>query len=89
MATGSLLVERKFIRGCGRVGHIEDVVVDASQRRRGTGARIVRHLVDAAERAGCYKVILDCAAENAPFYERQGFVRKEVQMALYFGRAAS
>ena len=84
MAAGSLLIERKFIRGCGKVGHIEDVVVDASQRRKGTGSCIVRHLVQAAQRAGCYKVILDCSAENATFYERQGFKRKEVQMAMYF-----
>lgn len=37
VATGTLLVERKFARGCGLCGHIEDIVVDAGQRGRGMG----------------------------------------------------
>jgi hypothetical protein len=32
---------------------------------------------------GCYKVILDCSEANAAFYERCGFSRKELQLALY------
>ncbi|CAL9110774.1 unnamed protein product [Musa textilis] len=30
VATGSVFIERKFLRGGGKVGHIEDVVVDAA-----------------------------------------------------------
>ena len=37
IASGTLLVERKFARGCGLCGHIEDIVVDASQRGKGMG----------------------------------------------------
>ena len=33
---------------------------------------------------GCYKAILDCKTHNITFYEKLGFKRKEVQMALYF-----
>ncbi|TQD84408.1 hypothetical protein C1H46_030063, partial [Malus baccata] len=32
VATGSVFIERKFIRNCGKVGHIEDVVVDVKAR---------------------------------------------------------
>ena len=39
VATGTLLVELKFHRGCGCVGHIEDVVVDAAHRGAGLGLR--------------------------------------------------
>ena len=41
VAAGTLLTELKFIRGCGRVGHIEDVVVDASCRGLKLGQRCV------------------------------------------------
>ena len=41
-------------------------------------------LTKAAEVCGCYKVILDCSEENAGFYERCGYSRKEIQMAKYF-----
>ena len=50
------------------------------------GLVIVKALTRVAERLGCYKVILDCAESNQPFYEKCGMTRKEVQMARYFIR---
>jgi glucosamine-phosphate N-acetyltransferase len=41
VASGSLLVERKFIRQCGLVGHIEDIVVHDSQRGKNLGRMYV------------------------------------------------
>ncbi|KAK9153674.1 hypothetical protein Sjap_001154 [Stephania japonica] len=37
VATGGVFVERKFLRGCGKAGHIEDVVVDERMRGGGQG----------------------------------------------------
>jgi glucosamine-phosphate N-acetyltransferase len=79
-----VLVERKFIRRCGTVGHVEDVVVDAAARGRGLGERVVRRLVEHARGRGCYKVILNCTPELTGFYAKVGFEEKNVQMGLYF-----
>uniref|UniRef100_A0A0D6QTG4 Glucosamine 6-phosphate N-acetyltransferase n=1 Tax=Araucaria cunninghamii TaxID=56994 RepID=A0A0D6QTG4_ARACU len=84
VATGTIFVERKFLRTCGKVGHIEDVVVDSSARGKHLGHKILRFLTEHARVNGCYKVILDCSVENQGFYEKFGFKKKEVQMALYF-----
>lgn len=84
VASATLLVESKFIRSCGRVGHIEDVVVDAACRGMGLGALLVRRLSAMAREIGCYKSILDCADGMVPFYEKCGFESKGVQMAQYF-----
>lgn len=84
VAAGTLLIEPKFARGCGLCGHIEDVVTDAGARGGGLGRRIVEHLTGLARARGCYKVILDCAEDNAGFYAKCGFRRKEVQMVQYF-----
>ncbi|PKA50469.1 putative glucosamine 6-phosphate N-acetyltransferase 2 [Apostasia shenzhenica] len=84
VATGTVFVEKKFLRGCGKVGHIEDVVVDGAARGRRLGQRVVGYLVEHSRSVGCYKVILDCAADRRGFYEKCGFVEKGVQMALYF-----
>ena len=45
---------------------------------------IIDQLKHLGQRSGCYKVILDCAEKNVGFYEKLGFLRKEIQMALYF-----
>lgn len=84
LATAALLIERKLLRGGGLVGHIEDVVVDEKARGKRLGKLVVEKLSEIAKEQGCYKVILDCSEDNAGFYERCGFEKKEIQMARYF-----
>ncbi|KAB1204496.1 Glucosamine 6-phosphate N-acetyltransferase [Morella rubra] len=83
IATGSVFIENKFLRNCGKVAHIEDVVVDSKARGMQLGKKIITFLTDHAHSMGCYKVILDCSLENKPFYEKCGFKQKEIQMAKY------
>ncbi|KAI9220545.1 acyl-CoA N-acyltransferase [Blastocladiella britannica] len=83
VAAGTLLVERKFIRGCGLVGHIEDIVVDENQRGKKLGLRIIHALTFIGSEAGCYKIILNCNKDNVTFYEKCGYVLKEVEMTQY------
>jgi glucosamine-phosphate N-acetyltransferase len=68
IATATLFVERKFLRNAGKVGHIEDVAVDASRRGKNLGKRIIVSLTTIAESVGCYKTILDCNEENIRTY---------------------
>ncbi|WJX22460.1 Glucosamine-phosphate N-acetyltransferase-like protein [Trifolium repens] len=84
IATGSVFIEKKFLRNCGKVGHIEDVVVDSSVRGKQLGKKVIDFLTHHARSIGCYKVILDCSIENRVFYEKCGFKQKEIQMAMYF-----
>ncbi|CDF35510.1 unnamed protein product [Chondrus crispus] len=84
VATGAVMMEHKYIRGGGICGHIEDIVVDSEFRKAQLGKKIISKLVEISREKGCYKVILDCAEDNAPFYEKCGFEKKECQMALYF-----
>ncbi|KAJ9523892.1 hypothetical protein QJQ45_020094 [Haematococcus lacustris] len=80
VGTATLLLERKFLRHCGKVGHIEDVVVDERCRGARLGLRLITALTEAAQAAGCYKVVLDCSEDNVAFYEKCGLRRKDVQM---------
>ena len=85
VGSATLLVERKFARNRGCVAHVEDVVVDERERRTGLGKTLIDGMsVIARNYVGCYKSILDCAAENVKFYEKVGFSPKEIQMAKYY-----
>lgn len=82
-ATGSAIIEWKFIRGGKPCGHIEDIVVDKTCRGHQLGKRIVLHLIEYCIERGCYKVILDCSSDKIPFYEKCGFEVKGTQMSKY------
>ncbi|KAF8904600.1 acyl-CoA N-acyltransferase [Mucidula mucida] len=83
VAVGCVFIERKFLRGLGSVGHIEDIAVDKSQQGKKLGLRIIQALTGISEGSGCYKTILNCSDSNIPFYEKCGFAKKENEMAKY------
>ena len=68
VAVGTTFVERKFLRGLGCVGHIEDIAVDKSQQGKKLGLRIIQALTGISENSGCYKTILNCSDTNIREY---------------------
>lgn len=83
VGVGTVFIERKFLRGLGSVGHIEDIAVDKSQQGKKLGLRIIQALTHISESSGCYKTILNCSDANIPFYQKCGYVKKENEMAKY------
>jgi len=83
VAVGTVFIERKFLRGLGSVGHIEDIAVDKSQQGKKLGLRIIQALTGISENSGCYKTILNCSDSNIPFYNKCGYEKKENEMAKY------
>lgn len=84
VATGSLIVERKFIHALGQVGHIEDIAVSTDQQGKKLGLRVIQTLDSVAAKVGCYKSILDCSEANEGFYLKCGFRRAGLEMAHYY-----
>lgn len=64
VGVGTVFIERKFLRGLGSVGHIEDIAVDKSQQGKKLGLRIIEALTSISENSGCYKTILNCSDTN-------------------------
>ncbi|WVQ81563.1 hypothetical protein IAT38_003687 [Cryptococcus sp. DSM 104549] len=85
VASGTLVVERKYINGGGAAGHLEDIVVAERMQGRRLGGRLVVGLREMAVGLGCYKVILDCKEAKIPFYEKCGFHKRSAGMAYYVG----
>lgn len=84
IGTITLLIEDKIIHNMGKVGHIEDVVVDPNYRGNKLGQKLIENVTNIAQKANCYKVILDCSEHNIPFYEKCNFQSKGLQMSRYF-----
>lgn len=57
-------MEKKFLRGLGTVGHIEDIAVDKTQQGKKLGLRIIHALTGISEALGAYKTILNCSDHN-------------------------
>lgn len=83
LATATLLLEVKFLRGGSVAGHIEDVSVRSSAQGRGLGKLLIDTLTTLAREKGCYKVILDCDDKNVAFYEKCSYTRAGVEMKRY------
>lgn len=73
IGAATIFVEQKFIHDGGKVGHIEDVVVSKEHQGEGIGLKLIKVLIQYAEKKGCYKTVLDCTDEVMPFYKKQGF----------------
>ncbi|KAG8853831.1 hypothetical protein FRB96_007971 [Tulasnella sp. 330] len=83
VATGTVFMEWKFLRGLSLVGHIEDIAVDKKVQGKRLGLRVVTALTEISEALGAYKTILNCSVDNIPFYEKCGYKQKEREMARY------
>jgi glucosamine-phosphate N-acetyltransferase len=82
IGTATLLIEKKFIHGGGKVGHIEDVSVKKEYEGNGVASEIINSLIEVAKENGCYKIILDCKDKLLPFYGKFGFVHSDNCMRL-------
>lgn len=78
LATGSLVLELKFLRGAGTIGHIEDIAVRKDAQGKKLGLHIIKSLAHISEKVGCYKSILDCSEDNKG---ESGRLDREIQLA--------
>ena len=74
-----------------RLGCLEDVFVDESQRGSGLGTALVKEVIAAARETGCYKLIATSRASRHrvhELYERLGFENYGVEFRMNLGASA-
>lgn len=72
------IIEKLNRRSC----LIEDVVVNKSERGKGIGKLLIKHLINFSKSKSCDKIILNSKESNIPFYNKLGFVQNEIQMII-------
>jgi glucosamine-phosphate N-acetyltransferase len=77
IGSATLVVERKFIHGCGLRAQLEDVVVNDTYRGKQLGKLIVVTVTLLAEVLGCYKMSLNCKDHLLKFYSSMGYVAEK------------
>ena len=85
IGTGTLLIEDKIIHNYGKVGHIEDIVIDKQYRGLELGKLLIEYLTDFCKlNMNCYKCILNCNENLINFYQKCGYKINGVEMSMYF-----
>ena len=91
IGTGSVLLEHKFQRNAGTMGHIEDIVVSKQAQGKKVGIQIIAALTHISESSGSYKTILDCTDSNAGGCDTLGCLRgsrTDYIASLYMSQAS-
>lgn len=77
VGASTLVIEKKFIHGCGSVGRVEDVVVSNEYRGRQLGKLVVGMMQPLAKKFNCYKVTLNCTDTMVKYYTGLGYKCEE------------
>lgn len=79
IASGTLIVEQKFIHEIALRGRIENMIVADEHRRRKIGSAVLGLLTFLAEKLDCYKTTLNCTGDVALFCEKMKYLHEPGQ----------
>jgi len=82
VGTAMMHFQHKLSYLCGTAAHLEDVVVDKSERGSGIGKLLVQKAIQTAIDHEAYKIMLTCLEKTVPYYEPFGFKVHDIGMRL-------
>ena len=74
------------LRYGGEYAQIEELILDESQRGKGTGALLVNTAIGAARERGCREMGLYAMEHTRAFYEKLGFQYTGPELRMELGR---
>ena len=78
------MIEPKYIRSSGILGHIEDLAFAPPYTADNLGKTMMKVLLNVGRLNGCYKIILNAFDFQVPFYEGLGMKQEEVEMCIRY-----
>jgi glucosamine-phosphate N-acetyltransferase len=83
IASISVLIDYKFHNNFKSVGCIGELVVDSKYQIHGYGSSLIAHAIEFCTKNNCYKIVLNCNDDTRPFYIKNGFCQKGIEMSMY------
>lgn len=78
----TVLIEKKLSYNISNVGHIEDVFVTETYRKKKIGSLLINKAKDFCKDKKCRKIILVCNDNIKYFYEKNGFEKRGNHMSM-------
>lgn len=85
IASGTLIIETKFISTKHFSGHITNIVVDKNYRTyKQLKIHLIKYLLDYSKKLGCYKCFINSEFKNEINLQKLGFHINNFNMVKYF-----
>lgn len=83
IGSGTLLIENKLTYGGCKMAHIENILINESNRGQKIGIQIINKLIELSEIHKCYRIDLICADDLIKYYKKINFnTRDETAMSI-------
>lgn len=80
----TVIYEQKFINDLACYAHIEDVIVHSDYRHQKIGSKLISYAKTKAKQKNCFKCVLVCNESVIPFYTKNGFEPRGINMSCLF-----
>lgn len=77
----SLIIEQKIIYNCGKVGHMQDLIVKVSERENSIQSILIKYIVKKAEEKQCNRLDILSPIYLERYYNRHNFTKEGLYMS--------
>jgi len=83
IGSGTLFIEEKLTYGGCRLGHIENILINETERGKHIGINLVNKLIEISNFNKCYRIDLICSDDLINYYKKINFsTRNENAMSI-------
>tara|TARA_B100001778_G_scaffold327575_2_gene325835 strand:- start:284 stop:751 length:468 start_codon:yes stop_codon:yes gene_type:complete len=77
----SLIIEQKIIFNCGKVGHIQDLIVKVSERENNIQSILIKYIIEKAKEKKCNKLDILSPVYLEKYYNKHDFIKEGLYMS--------
>ena len=85
----SLIIEQKIIYNCGKVGHMQDLIVKVSERENSIQSILIKYIVKKTQEKQCNRLDILSPIYLEKYYNKHDFIKKGLYMSNYISLSDS